>query len=297
MGVWTVTKIVLSIAWVVLVMMGEASTFNPMQESILGFFGKSLLFSAPVWLYWGAMALWPQQMPQFLRRYSVFYKLPLLAFITFTLFDAWHVLRVIDWNAYEGFYMVGWMVTLWLAVLVALFFPVVSAWKRFLARAFDYMAYGLVLMAIMTIAKALGCETAALALHPTTLIDSLAISFIVVWSWTPIEAWLTQRFGTTPGKALLGVELHPLHKKTTYLHALKRSVDAVLYGMGGYLPGLNVVAQGYAYFRLWRGKSLLWNKQAFAVTTPTWTVAREWQVLAGALALWAAYSLVEPFAR
>lgn len=286
MGIGHVAKIVISVAWLVLVMVGLAHDFNPAQHSLLRhFFGLSFLLSAPVWIYWGVVALWGPRWHQLVQRYSLLYKLPLMALVGYGVVGAWPL--AIDWYARVS------LVAIFMGAGMALFFAVIPAWKRYFARGVDYFLHGMLVTLVLLLAKYWGCHMAANLLDTGHLYYSLALAFITVWTWVPIEAWLTQRFGTTPGKALFKVVLQPTHKKTTYRQAFKRAVWVVWQGMGAGIPGVDMLAQAYNYSRLWHGQPLAWANQTFTVSTPVWTVCRQWAVLFWIVVLWGAYTLVE----
>ena len=294
MGIWDATKILVSIGWVILMMVGAAQDFRPEIHNVpVDFFLKAFALSAPVWLYWGAVARFGQQrVKTFFTKYSILYRLPLLVLATSVIAGEWQRIWAIS-SGIDLAYMTFAMLTLWLGIVVALFYPVLSAWKRYLARAFDYLLHTLVVGIVLYIAKELGCTSAFIMLVAPDTKYLLLYGLLVVWTWVPVEALLTQRFGTTPGKALFKVELHPLQKKTTYKLALKRALKVVVLGVGGGLPVVDAAAQGYSYLRLRRGKPLGWTAQTFSVATPTWPIAQQWVMLGGLVLLWLGYTAFE----
>lgn len=294
MGIWDATKILVSIGWIILMMVGAAQDFRPEVHSVLfNFFAKSFVFSAPVWLYWGSVAWFGgRRVKDFFSKYSILYRFPLLVLATSIVVGEWQKIWL-ESSGLDLAYITFSLVVMWLGVVVALFYTVLSAWKRYLARAFDYLLHTLVVGIVLYIAKELGCTSAFIMLVAPDTKYLLLYGLLVVWTWVPIEALLTQRFGTTPGKALFKVELHPLQKKTTYKLALKRALKVVVLGVGGGLPVVDAVAQGYSYVRLRRNKPLGWTAQTFSVATPTWPIAQQWAMLGGLVLLWLGYAAFE----
>jgi hypothetical protein len=109
--------------------------------------------------------------------------------------------------------------------------------RRLLARAFDLAT--------------LGVFAAALAWGVINTVDAdgtlpasaepMALLWLGLFPWVPIEAALLATFGTTPGKALLGLHLAGPRGNPGFGVALSRAVTVLWRGMGLGIPPLTVL--------------------------------------------------------
>jgi len=108
--------------------------------------------------------------------------------------------------------------------------PTFCPFRRFFARALDTALIQLVPLSVLTLV--FRCNLMGLA---------------PVWDWAlaaaacllliPVEAFLISRFGTTPGKWLMGIRLeHVDGRKLTYEEALDRAKQVFWKGQGAKLP-------------------------------------------------------------
>lgn len=80
------------------------------------------------------------------------------------------------------------------------------------------------------------------------------------WVFVPIEAALISVFGTTAGKAMLGVRVAGADgKRLSFARSIKRSVAVFCAGMGCFLPYASLILPLYALFCLVRRGTLFWD--------------------------------------
>lgn len=130
-------------------------------------------------------------------------------------------------------------------------------WRRFFARQLDTM----VAMVIL--------GTAALLGDPESLVGPEAVAafaFGAVFIWAVIEAVLLAAWGTTPGKATLGLAVRAHNgEKLSFVNALARSFSVWAAGLGLGLPLVNVLTLALAY-RAARDKDGTWWERKIAPT-------------------------------
>lgn len=103
---------------------------------------------------------------------------------------------------------------------------VFSPWKRFFARTFDELLWSLLLVVVFGL----------LQINPANMPD-IADTILMVLLALALEPALIALTGTTPGKALLGMELgNPNGGKLTMSEAYSRHFLMLWEGMGFYIP-------------------------------------------------------------
>lgn len=134
----------------------------------------------------------------------------------------------------------------------------VRAWLRWIARAVDEMLWYALLWTLGVGAGWLGLWDFVFR-HPVLLLGPAAL-------WVPVEALLLSRFGTTPGKWLLGMSVaDDLGQALTYPAALKRSALVLVTGNGLGLPFMLLLPmlQGAMSWILYRRSgTTLWDRAA-----------------------------------
>lgn len=120
---------------------------------------------------------------------------------------------------------------------------------RAFARLFDYTLFYII-------------TSFAFFISPVMIPDVLHLCFglLLPMLWVPIEALCLSLFGTTPGKALLGIHIRDKEQnKPSFALAIRRSQRVCLLGLGLGIPFINI-ACGYLAFRdIKRGQSR-WDK-------------------------------------
>jgi hypothetical protein len=94
--------------------------------------------------------------------------------------------------------------------------------------------------------------------------------------WLPVEALFLSVGGATPGKWIFGIRVTSLNgENLTYGKALKRAVLVFVLGDGFGVPIVNLLPRLYAYRRLTKTGSTLWDKSIGSVVThKKWGVIR-----------------------
>ena len=125
-------------------------------------------------------------------------------------------------------------------------------WRRYFARYLDYQItsafFSVLFIVILRIRP-----------FPTNYLDILGYvsNFIAV----PILATMLHYFGTTPGKWVMGIRLESIQGgKLSGGEALYREGKIVLYGLGLFIPLLNVWRMYRSYQREIKGEPQVWNE-------------------------------------
>ncbi len=129
---------------------------------------------------------------------------------------------------------------------------IAPAWARFVARMVDCTLYATLAMALIYAFK-LPFNEYLLPSGPTFWLPMLLI-----------EALLLSRFGTTPGKKLMGIRLISLDivPPLSFGRALSRGFSVAVLGMGCFLFPFNVIMMLVAFFMLRRRGITLWDARA-----------------------------------
>jgi len=102
-------------------------------------------------------------------------------------------------------------------------------------------------------------------------------SFLLVLFWIPVvEAAFIATAGTTPGKLIFGISVLRVDgKKLSYGVALKRAFLVLIQGQGFYIPLVSIFTQLFAYIRLKKTATTLWDKSVGSVVThKKWSVIK-----------------------
>jgi len=145
-------------------------------------------------------------------------------------------------------------------------------WRRFFARIVDIWTWGLLAFLVLAFAGAV--------FLPKAEVSTLQIQFIV-WIvllvlWIPIEAILLSTVGNTPAKWLFGISVRTKSgHKLSFSQALERSFLVLTQGEGLGIPFVALFTQLFAYRRLTKSGTTLWDKATGCVVTHTsWGAAR-----------------------
>ena len=145
-------------------------------------------------------------------------------------------------------------------------------WRRFFARTVDLWTLGLVLLYLF--ARLIGhiagtylpvqYETQLLSIFTNPLTWAIILSLI----WVPVEAGLLTMFGTTPAKWLFGIRvLAQDGNRLSIGKALERSILVLIQGLGLGIPIVALFTQLFAYSRLTKTGTTLWDRSTDAVVT------------------------------
>ncbi len=117
--------------------------------------------------------------------------------------------------------------------------PVRCPWRRYFARMLDVSFGSMILWAVLALVFRVNVSN----------IGSFAewlLNYLEWGIWLPIEALLLSRWGTTPGKWIMGIRVeHEDGRKLTYGEAIDRAWIVFVKGMGALIPIYNI-------YRLWK---------------------------------------------
>ena len=122
--------------------------------------------------------------------------------------------------------------------------------RRFFARWFDLFVYAAVWWFMMW---ALAADIGGMLSNPWAV-------FFLYFPWFVLETFLLHRFGTTPGKWVLGLRVvNDDTSRLSLAQASWRSVQVLLIGLGFGLEGLTLICQFMAFFTAVRFGRPLWD--------------------------------------
>ena len=124
---------------------------------------------------------------------------------------------------------------------------VYSPWRRFFARSFDELLWGILLALVFCLAGK----------NPNLVEEQIGVLWTImsVLLGFALEPLLISLTGTTPGKALLGMRLAaPEGRKLTLSEAYSRHFGMMWYGEGFYIPIWGLI-------QLWRSAKRGWNEE------------------------------------
>lgn len=131
-------------------------------------------------------------------------------------------------------------------------------WLRLWARAVDYAWFYLVFM--MLLGAVLPQEKLAWVVK--LIFAHAPVDSVVFLLFVPVEAWMLSRRGTTPGKALLRIQIRRKDGGLpSYRQALVRSLLVLLRGFALGLYLVSLFAMSWARARLLRQGSTSWDEE------------------------------------
>ena len=96
--------------------------------------------------------------------------------------------------------------------------------------------------------------------------NPIIASVVLYLIWLPAEALLLSLFGTTPAKWLFGIQVaHPGGNLLSFAAALNRSFLVFVQGVGFGIPFVALFTQLFAYRRLTKTSTTLWDTSTTAV--------------------------------
>ena len=127
--------------------------------------------------------------------------------------------------------------------------------RRYFARALDMLLYTAVWWLILC---AMGTNIINMPAVVPTILD-LIVMIIV----EPLLIW---RFGTTPGKKLLGVRLESEDGgNPSYIESLIRTGSVILHGFGLFIPLVSLYCIGKSFSKTRKGETLAWERPPYPV--------------------------------
>lgn len=151
--------------------------------------------------------------------------------------------------------------------------PTQKAWLRFLGRTVDGTLWGALFEMF---------SMSVMHTNPTMSMVLFVFGFALVTgaTWYFLEAYLLSAFGTTPGKALVGIGIRErgTDDPPQWGAALRRSFLVLLRGQGLGIPIASLIANVMAYSHVSSGRTASWD-------TRTGTEVRFRRIGAGRIAL------------
>ncbi|HML96499.1 MAG TPA: RDD family protein [Thermodesulfobacteriota bacterium] len=134
--------------------------------------------------------------------------------------------------------------------------PAARPWVRLIARTTDYWIVGIFLFTVMAI-----IDYDFLTLISSNRVTDTLFGMVGIFIWVFIEPFFLSRFGTTPGKYVLGTYVLNEDKSLlSYKSALNRSIGVWFNGEGLGIPILSLVTNYIAYDRLKNNGITNWDK-------------------------------------
>ena len=138
-------------------------------------------------------------------------------------------------------------------------------WRRLFARTVDICTAGLVLFMLLIFAFSATMPEQA-AGFAKAIENPIIASVVLYLIWLPAEALLLSLFGTTPAKWLFGIRVaHPGGNLLSFAAALNRSFLVFVQGVGFGIPFVALFTQLFAYRRLTKTGTTLWDTSTTSV--------------------------------
>lgn len=138
-------------------------------------------------------------------------------------------------------------------------------WRRLFARTVDICTAGLVLFMLLIFAFSATMPEQA-AGFAKAIENPIIASVVLYLIWLPAEALLLSLFGTTPAKWLFGIQVaHQGGNLLSFAAALNRSFLVFVQGVGFGIPFVALFTQLFAYRRLTKTGTTLWDTSTTAV--------------------------------
>jgi uncharacterized RDD family membrane protein YckC len=133
------------------------------------------------------------------------------------------------------------------------------------ARTVDICTAGFVLFLLLIFAFSATMPEQA-AGFAKAIENPIIASVVLYLIWLPAEALLLSLFGTTPAKWLFGIRVaHPGGDLLSFSEALNRSFLVFVQGVGLGIPFVALFTQLFAYRRLTKTGTTLWDTSTSAV--------------------------------
>lgn len=148
-------------------------------------------------------------------------------------------------------------------------------WRRFFARTVDLLTLGMLILLLLSFLVGYlfpqNVESFVKALE-----NPITAGIILYLFWLPAEAALIATTGTTPAKWIFGISVLAVgSKKLSYSAALKRAFLVWIQGEGFGIPFVTLFTRLFAYRRLTKTGTTLWDTSVGSVVThKKWGVVR-----------------------
>lgn len=136
----------------------------------------------------------------------------------------------------------------------------VRPWTRFCARHLDFFFFLTACLVIYSGLRSAGWIEADMA----RFIDFFPIFVpIFVPIWHLLEAYFINQWGSTPGKALVGIHITDSEgNRLTTGASIRRSLGVYVLGLGCYLFPISIVASLFGYYFLKKNRRSFWDVSA-----------------------------------
>lgn len=129
----------------------------------------------------------------------------------------------------------------------------VRPWTRFWARNLDWWFFFVLCLMVMVGMRAMGWVN-------TNIADFMVVVPMLMPVMHLIEAYCIDRWGTTPGKALVGIHITDAEGNALDFGAsLRRSLGVFVLAMGCYIGPLSLFTLPFAYYLLKKNRRSFWD--------------------------------------
>ncbi len=148
-------------------------------------------------------------------------------------------------------------------------------WRRFFARTVDLMSIGILIFLLFLFSvdylfpQNIGGFTKFIA-------NPIGAAIVIYVLWLPFEALFLSLGGATPTKWVFGIHVaNQTGGKLSYMQALNRTILVIVQGEGFGIPFVTLFTRLFAYRRLTKTGTTLWDASAGSVVThKKWGVIR-----------------------
>ena len=129
----------------------------------------------------------------------------------------------------------------------------VRPWTRFWARYLDFFFFLTACLLIYLGLRSAGWVRASYG-------HFVQVFPIFLPFWHLLEGYLIAQWGTTPGKALLGIHIANAEgNRLRFGASLKRSIGVYVLGIGCHIAFISLAAMGFGYYLLLKNKRSYWD--------------------------------------
>lgn len=149
-------------------------------------------------------------------------------------------------------------------------------WRRMFARTVDICTAGLLLFLLLIFAFSAAMPEQA-AGFAKAVENPIVAGIVLYLVWLPAEAVLLSLFGTTPAKWLFGIKVTHLEGRLlSFSESLSRAFLVFVQGVGFGIPFIALFTQLFAYRRLTKTGTTLWDTSAKSLV-----LHKKWGVFRG----------------
>lgn len=136
-------------------------------------------------------------------------------------------------------------------------------WRRYFARTFDLSLYNTLWLVLLGLGLHINLS------HRTGLVKIVDVA-VVTAMMLLIEPFFLARFGTTPGKKIMGIKVRSkTGENPSYLLGFARTFDVIKSGMGFNIPIYNLIRLANCYDKSREGEKLSWEDETYLTIKDT----------------------------